>query len=440
MPSIVLICPPFYSHFGQMLSLAVALRETGATVTLASAPEFADKIIAAGLAFYPLRVTRNSNTGIAAQTRQAESEKERLNAFFEATKAGAVPTLLLQTRHRRMDMLADPERIRAEIARLHSEVRPDWYIIDQLSYSVTLALYCLRLPFATISPGHPTYFVPEEGYFGYPYAWLPELRPSDEELAILLEAVKATDHAFTERFNQVIAAYDSALPLVDRAFRLTSPHALILHYPELSTPPIAPDLRHIWMGHSVIESPLPEAWEARIEAMQKFPCRVLVAFGTFLSVRDDVIRKVIAGIRGACPDALVIVGAGSAVHLLADMANDHVWIEEFVPQQALLPYVDAMIHHGGNNSFTECLYFGKPALILPFSSDQFAIAYDAQIHRLARALDPNHATAEEIGHAFCSLFNDRTRVALAAVQHQLHERGARWAAHRLLHKMVQPSS
>jgi UDP:flavonoid glycosyltransferase YjiC (YdhE family) len=35
----------------------------------------------------------------------------------------------------------------------------------------------------------------------------------------------------------------------------------------------------------------------------------------------------------------------------------------------VIPLVDAAIHHGGNNSFTECLYFGKPALILPYVWD-----------------------------------------------------------------------
>jgi UDP:flavonoid glycosyltransferase YjiC (YdhE family) len=435
MPSIVLICPPFYSHFGQMLSLAVALRNAGATVTMACTPDFADKITAAGIGFYPLRVTNNANTGIAAQTQQAEQEKQRLQTFFEATKEGAVPTLLVQTEHRRMDMLAEPERIRAEIAMLHAELRPDWYLIDQLSYSVTLAMYCLRLPFATISPGHPTYIVPEEGYFGYPYAWLPELRPSDEELATLLAAVQETDHAFTETFNRVIYAHDPNLPLVERAFRLTSPHALILNYPELSRPPLAPDPRHIWMGHSITEEPIPLTWKAKVEAMQAYPYRVMVAFGTFLSVREDVLRKVIVGIQGVCPDTLVIVGAGNSATALGDLASEHVWIEEFLPQKALLPYVDAMVHHGGNNSFTECLYFGKPALILPFSSDQFSIAYDAQTHHLARALDPNRATPEDIGHAVCYLFNDQSRVALAAIQQQLHERGAAWAVDQLLEMM-----
>jgi UDP:flavonoid glycosyltransferase YjiC (YdhE family) len=35
----------------------------------------------------------------------------------------------------------------------------------------------------------------------------------------------------------------------------------------------------------------------------------------------------------------------------------------------VIPQVDAVIHHGGNNSFTECLYFGKPAIIMPYVWD-----------------------------------------------------------------------
>ena len=35
----------------------------------------------------------------------------------------------------------------------------------------------------------------------------------------------------------------------------------------------------------------------------------------------------------------------------------------------MIPQVDAVIHHGGNNTFTECLYFGKPAIIMPYVWD-----------------------------------------------------------------------
>jgi UDP:flavonoid glycosyltransferase YjiC (YdhE family) len=93
--------------------------------------------------------------------------------------------------------------------------------------------------------------------------------------------------------------------------------------------------------------------------------------------------------------------------------------------------VDLVIHHGGCNSFTEALCYGKPMLILPFSSDQFSIGYDAQKEELAECLDPNHFEDEELAEKMALMLREEREKPVARWQQHVIERGPDYAIRQI---------
>ncbi|HEX7304315.1 glycosyltransferase [Lentzea sp.] len=344
-----------------------------------------------------MRTTRDSNSGIAERTEQDDRSARNLTDFLDATREGAVPALLAQTRRRRAEPLAAPGQVLHDVRELHERLRPDWYVVDQIDYATTLALHALDLPFVSYVTGHPTYLVTrDDQFFGLPQAWPSAVRPSQEDLAELAAEVRLTDHAFTAAYERFLHDHAPARPVPARAFALTSPHAAVVNYPEFPwLPPLPPRQEQVFLGHCTAPEELDDAWLDRVRGRRV----LLVALGTFLSARHDVLRTVVQGAL-RIPDLTVVVAAGGRVRELADLATDpRVVVESVVPQRALLPHVAAMVHHGGNNSFTECLEAGVPAVVLPFSSDQFGIAHDAERAGAGVCLDPNAATPEDVAEA-----------------------------------------
>lgn len=54
--------------------------------------------------------------------------------------------------------------------------------------------------------------------------------------------------------------------------------------------------------------------------------------------------------------------------------------EQMLPQTKIIPQVDLVISHGGNNTVTETLHFGKPLIVLPLFWDQYENAQ--RVHEL----------------------------------------------------------
>jgi MGT family glycosyltransferase len=80
--------------------------------------------------------------------------------------------------------------------------------------------------------------------------------------------------------------------------------------------------------------------------------------------------------------------------------------EEFLPQPAILPQVDVVITHGGNNTVTESLHFGKPMVVLPLFWDQHDNAQRMHELGLGRRLDTYGHEPGELIEAIESLLAD----------------------------------
>jgi MGT family glycosyltransferase len=66
-------------------------------------------------------------------------------------------------------------------------------------------------------------------------------------------------------------------------------------------------------------------------------------------------------------------------HELFELA-DNMTGAEFLPQTRILPEVDLVVTHGGNNTVTESFFFGKPMVVLPLFWDQYDNAQ--RVHEL----------------------------------------------------------
>ena len=104
--------------------------------------------------------------------------------------------------------------------------------------------------------------------------------------------------------------------------------------------------------------------------------------------------------------------------------------EEFLPQTAILPQVDLVITHGGNNTVTESLFFGKPMVALPLFWDQYDNAQRIDETGLGVRLDTYGHDGAELTGAIDRLLADAALAdRLAAMSRRLRAlEGTRRAA------------
>jgi MGT family glycosyltransferase len=139
-----------------------------------------------------------------------------------------------------------------------------------------------------------------------------------------------------------------------------------------------------------------------------------LSLGSLGSADVELMRKLVAELAEAPYRIVVSKGPQHAeIELAGNMAG-----EEFLPQTEVLPKVDLVITHGGNNTVTECLHFGKPMVVLPIFWDQHDNAQRIDETGFGARLDTYRHSGEELTGAIDRLLADEGLQARLATTSQ----------------------
>jgi MGT family glycosyltransferase len=97
--------------------------------------------------------------------------------------------------------------------------------------------------------------------------------------------------------------------------------------------------------------------------------------------------------------------------------------EQTLPQTKVIPQVDLVITHGGNNTTTEALHFGKPMVLLPLFWDQYDNAQRMDELGFGIRLAAYEFTPAELNTAVDKLLGDTTlRIRLDTIGRRIRAR------------------
>ncbi len=194
-----------------------------------------------------------------------------------------------------------------------------------------------------------------------------------------------------------------APPLPELEFIHSSPHLNLWLYPREVDYRRREPLGERWHNLEASVRDTDAAWSVPEPLASAEGPLLYLSLGSLGSADVELMRALIGSLADSRCRVIVSKGPQHAeLELAANMVG-----AEFLPQTSILPQVDLVITHGGNNTVTESLAFGKPMVVLPLFWDQYDNAQRIDETGFGARLDTYGHEPGELRAAIDGLLADR---------------------------------
>jgi MGT family glycosyltransferase len=192
--------------------------------------------------------------------------------------------------------------------------------------------------------------------------------PSDDrtEWADFRAEYDRTHRGLWTDFDAWVVA-QGAPPLPDLEFIHPSEHLNLYVYPAELDYVDARPLDGTWLRVDSSVRGTDAPWQLPDSLREGDGALLYFSLGSLGSADVELMNRTI-GVLAETPHRYVV--SKGPLHQEVRLA-DNMTGAEFLPQASILPTVDAVITHGGNNTTTESIHFGRPMVVLPLFWDQY---------------------------------------------------------------------
>lgn len=314
------------------------------------------------------------------------------------------------------------KRSNEQITALLEKLEPDVIVQDIYAASPAVINNTAGVPFIRIISSNPL-GIPDARKKPPVYSGVSAEYSSSVEIAECWCEYDAIFRPLWTSFNKWVQAHD-CLPLPDLDFVQPSPYLNIYIYPE------AIDYQREWSRedralwrrvNSCVRDVDPE-FELPVKLRQSSSTTedsplIYVSLGTLGCEDIDLMKKLICILGRTEYRCIFSLGPK---HAKFEPLPDNIWGKEAIPQTRVIPQVDLVITHGGNNTVTDCFHFGKPMIVMPMFWDQHDNATRIAETGYGIHLDTYTFTEAQLNEAIVNLLsNDQLKRKLTIISEQV---------------------